>query len=94
MQMQLTKYMDKTDLTPRIMAGLMKLTDEDRALDILETLDNWTIRSNSRAKTRSGQCSYKKKQIELHIALLGEGREEDRNQTAVHEIAHAVTRQL
>ncbi len=90
MQMQLTAYMDKTDITARIMAGLMKLVDEDRALDILETLDDWKIMSNSRAKTRSGLCSYKRKEIQLHVALLKEGREDDCNQTAVHEIAHAV----
>ena len=40
--------------------------------------------------SRSGQVSHKKMQVELHVELLAAGREEQRNQTLLHETAHVI----
>lgn len=40
--------------------------------------------------SRSGQVSHKKMQVELHAELLAAGREEQRNQTLLHETAHVI----
>jgi len=90
MQMQLTKYIIETGLTDRINIGLLKLVDEDKALDIWEVFDEWNIVSNSRTTSRSGQCSYMKKQVEIHAVLLKQGQEDARRQTSIHEISHIV----
>ncbi len=91
---KLTDFMDDTGVTNAIYAGLMKLVDEDKALDILEIMDGWRVVINYRSTTRHGQCSYTKKQIELHNHLMKPGSEEGRKQTTIHEIAHMVTRQV
>ena len=40
--------------------------------------------------SRSGQVSHKKMQVEIHALLLVAGREEQRDQTLLHETAHVI----
>ncbi len=44
--------------------------------------------------TRVGQYHPRKKQIELHIGLLVDGREEEHRQTLLHEVAHLIQRHI
>ncbi len=90
MKTKLTDVMDEFGVTDCIIAGLGRLVDEEKALDILEMLDKWRVVINRRSTTRHGQCDYNKKQIEIHITALKEGNEAARDQTIVHEIAHAI----
>lgn len=58
---------------------------------ILNELRQYRVIANSRANGRAGACQYSKKIIQLHIGLYAKGREEQRNSTLLHEVAHALT---
>jgi len=87
---RLTDFADEIGITNRIITGLAKLVSEDKALDILETMDEWRVVINYRTTTRHGQCRYRTKEVELHCHLMKPGSEEGRIQTTIHEIAHVV----
>lgn len=58
---------------------------------ILNELRQYRVVANSRANSRAGACQYSRKIIQLHIRLYDKGREEQRNSTLLHEVAHALT---
>ena len=88
--MNLTQYINKTDISGQIIDGLSRLVNDNKAAEILQTFDQWRVVINRRTTTRHGRCSYKNKEVELHVHLLGVGNEESRNQTLIHEISHVV----
>lgn len=87
---KLTDFMDEIGITNQIIAGLGKLVNEDKALDILETMDDWRVVTNHRSTTRHGQCRYRTKELELHAMLHKPGNEAARDRVTIHEIAHVV----
>ncbi len=64
---------------------------EALALMVNKELNKYRVVKNFRANSRAGMCSYSKKVIELHGKLFDSGREEARDSTLFHEVAHAIT---
>ncbi len=107
---KLTDILDKYNLSTIVLVGLEKLSSEDKALDIWEILDEkWLFKVNHKVTSRVGQCRYPRKggfhrgrrvrprlfgEIEIHGLKMEDGREESRNHTILHEVAHAVNSML
>lgn len=90
--MKLTKYMKDAGVADCVDRGLDRLDilSETQKAKILRDLETWKFVINRRATTRHGQTRYLDREVELHVHLLGEGNEDARNQTLLHEIAHIV----
>lgn len=74
---------------------------EDRADELMSSLAfTWKFQINSRAANRLGRCCFPsvrndfKGIIEISDVLLQSGNENDRNETIVHEVAHAINYHL
>ncbi len=95
---KLTNVLDNYNLTGRILAGMDTLVGEDRALDAFEILETkWRFEINRRATGRTGLCiSYAggRGEINISFVLLQEGNEATRDNTILHEVAHAVDKIL
>ena len=99
---KLTDILDKYNLSGIVLVGLEKLSNEEKALDIWETLEEkWRFKVNHKVTRRIGQCRYPNPfgrrprmfgEIEIHGLLMEEGREETRDKTILHEVAHAVNK--
>ena len=92
---KLTDVLDKYNLTGRILSGMDTLVGEDRALDAFEILETkWRFEINRRATGRTGQFKYTyasgRGEINISFVLLQEGNEVTRDNTILHEVAHAV----
>lgn len=101
----LTNILDEFGLSGTVLSGLDKLVGEDKALDAWGKLETeWKFVLNHRVTSRIGQCRYPNPhgfrrrrlfgEIEIHGLLMAEGREETRNNTILHEVAHAVNKML
>lgn len=102
---KLTTILDKFKLSGTVLAGLEKLSNEDRALEIYGKLETeWRFVLNHRVTSRTGLCRYPNPfgfrrrrmfgEIEIHGLLMKEGREATRDNTILHEVAHAVNKML
>ena len=103
---KLTDILDKYNLSGTVLAGLERLSDEEKALDIWETLEEkWRFKVNHKVTSRTGSCRPPSSglgrrrarpfgEIEVHGLKMEEGREESRNDTILHEVAHAVNPML
>lgn len=86
---------------PTLMNFLNDTGNLDTVLDVLDTithdqpedlicyLKKYRIVSN-RSFSAAGRCSYMREVIELHSELLVQGREKERDDTLLHEVAHAI----
>lgn len=81
------------DLTGRIIGGLECLCP-DKIASVVKELDTWTFRVNGRANSRSGQCRYGRREIEVHEVLMSEHNSDNLDHTLLHEIAHAVNKMI
>ena len=92
----LSEYLHKHDLLGRIDTGVDKLgLPRETVNEIFDVFHKWVVVINYRAKARSGQASYNKKQVELTCKFFeAAGREADHNQTLLHEVAHIITRHI
>ena len=103
---KLTDILDKYNLSGIVLAGLERLSDEEKALDIWETLEEkWRFKVNHKVTSRTGMCRPPRAgfgrrrarpfgEVEVHGLLMEEGREATRNNTLLHEVAHAVNPML
>jgi len=99
---KLTAILDKFELSGTVLAGLESLAGEEKALDIWEVLEEkWRFTVNHKVTSRVGQCRYPNPygrgrryrpfgEVEIHGLLMAEGRETTRDDTLLHEVAHAV----
>lgn len=62
----------------------------DKIAKAEEYLFSYRVKLNTRFKTCAGMACYSKQTIELHPELLKIGREAERNDTFLHEIAHVL----
>lgn len=66
---------------------LVRLTTGTAAIEhIWNVMKTWTFHVNHNVTTRSGQCRYRRREIEVHGLLLD--RPEHLKQTLLHELAH------
>lgn len=89
---KLNPYLVKCGLLDRVTNAIGHL-ESHAAIDsakILELLSKYKVIINTRAVGRAGQCDLNKKIIELHAELVKAGHDDDRNQTLLHEVAHAI----
>ncbi len=61
-------------------------------MKFLEELLSWNFITNAKVTSRFGQCSYTKRQIEVHATLLD--KPEDLRSTFFHELAHALDKMM
>lgn len=109
--LKLTDILDKYNLSSIVLAGLDRLSNEEKALDIWETLEEkWRFKINHKVTSRVGICRPPRNggrrrngsivrprmfgEIEIHGLLTEEGREATRDNTLLHEVAHAVNPML
>lgn len=59
-----------------------------------EEINLYDVVENGRTKTRAGLTKYRQRVIELHSVLLVPGKEQDRNQTFLHEVAHILEKAI
>lgn len=89
--LKLDDYLGYCGLLGRVINTLEHFTKQ-RNLDANELFAEFNkyrmVRNN--VTSRSGQIHPGKKQVELNVELLREGREEHRNQTLLHETAHLI----
>ena len=87
----LESYLDECGYTSKVIDALDHFAPQRSmdAGDMFAEFSKYRMVRNT-VTSRSGQISYKKKQIELHAELLIAGREEERDQTLLHETAHLI----
>ena len=84
-----SEYLEKCGLVDKVLDGIDKITgNEDHKETALNALSTWTMAEIKKSTRTAGQCCYYDRKIKLHIELLKAGRENDRNDTLLHEIGH------
>lgn len=87
------EYLEKCGLVDKVLDGIDSIrVNEDKKETALNALSTWTMAKITKSVRVAGQCCYTDKRIRLHIELLKAGRENDRNDTLLHEIAHMLVR--
>lgn len=78
-------------LSTQVKRGLRKMLKDDGRIERAENyLHSYRMVVNRRFKTCAGLTRYHSRLIDLNPALLEPGREEERNETILHEIAHVL----
>lgn len=75
-------------LEEKFMKGVRTYLEPERIDHFLKLFKEWTLIENGRPLGRAGLCAPDSREIELHTLILAPGREEDRNNILLHEIAH------
>lgn len=91
----LMKFLEETRTLDTVLSGLDRIAERTNpavdSSEILTKLEEFHVVFNGRTVRRAGGYSHDRKYIELHSTLMVEGREEHRNSTLLHEVAHAIT---
>lgn len=84
--MNLITVLERMDCVDTLLDALVKHDDVFGSHDVIGYLEGWNVRINSRAKGRLGLCNIRKKEIQLSAFIT----EEEKKDTLLHEMAHAV----
>jgi predicted SprT family Zn-dependent metalloprotease len=76
-------------MTP-IRRALRKHSDQTYTDKTIEYLFSYKLIVNRRFKTCAGLTRYSQRVIDLHPELLETGREKERDETMLHEVAHVI----
>ena len=87
----LESYLDECGFTSLVIDALDHFAPQVKkdAGELFNEFSKYRMVRNT-VTSRTGQISYTKKLIELHAELLVAGREEERDQTLLHETAHLI----
>lgn len=91
--MKLINALRQFGLYEAVSNGLISLTaSEAKYRTIMEELGYWTFQVNQRAVGRAGVCRHLQKEVQVTGAFMVAGNEKFRDNTILHEVAHAVNR--
>lgn len=83
------EYLIECNLLDQVLNGIEKITLNQEYKDtVKDALCLWRMATISKTAYIAGRCCPSKKVIQLHNELLKPGREDDRDTTLLHEIAH------
>ncbi|MEE8113879.1 MAG: SprT-like domain-containing protein [Nitrososphaerales archaeon] len=87
----LDSYLDECGFLSRVIDALDRFAPQVKkdAGELFDEFSKYRMVRNT-VTSRSGQVCHKKMQVELHAELLVAGREEQRDQTLLHETAHVI----
>ncbi len=88
-----SEYLEECGLVDQVLDGIDKITgNDDNKETALKALSTWTMAEIKKSTRVAGQCCYYDRKIKLHVELLKAGRENDRNDTLLHEIGHMLVK--
>lgn len=87
---KLKTFLDEWELRSTVEKVVQRLVTGTEASLLRSLIDSIELRENGYPKSRAGLFFYRSGIMELHSEILKPGREQDRNSTTLHELAHAV----